>query len=78
MAISHINLAHLYYDIDNFDDRIYEEVEKAWELLSDSRNARDGNFAFVCSKCYPSFAFFGYFEYENRLKEIVEEIYEGT
>lgn len=78
MAISHINLAHLYYDVDNFDDRIYSEMDKAWELLSDSRNAHDGNFAFVCSKCHPSFAFFGYFEYETRLKAIVKEIYEGT
>lgn len=78
MAISHINLAHLYYDVDNFDDRIYSEMDKAWELLLDSRNAHDGNFAFVCSKCHPSFAFFGYFEYETRLKAIVKEIYEGT
>lgn len=78
MAISHINLAHLYYDVDNFDDRIYSEMDKAWKLLSDSRNAHDGNFAFVCSKCHPSFAFFGYFEYETRLKAIVKEIYEGT
>ena len=78
MAISHINLAHLYYEMDNFDDRIYSEMEKAWELLMDNKNAHDGSFAFVCSKCHPSFAYFGYFEYETRLKAIVKEIYEGT
>ena len=77
MAISHINLAHLYYDLDNFDERVYEQMERAWELLMNERNEYDGNFAFVCSKCYPSFAFFGYFEYEAKLKEIVNKIYEG-
>lgn len=78
IAISHINLAHLYYDIDNFDERVYTEMEKAWELLSDNSNKKDGNFAFSCSKCYPSFGFFGYFEYEKKLKKTVEEIYEGN
>ena len=78
MAISHINLAHLYYDLDNLDDRVYTEMERAWELLTDGRNAHDGNYAFVCSKCHPSFAYFGYFEYETRLKAIVKEIYEGN
>ena len=78
IAISHINLAHLYYDLDNFDERIYMEMERAWELLTDECNKHDGNFAFICSKCYPSFGFFGYFEYEQKLKKIVEEIYEGN
>lgn len=78
IAISHVNLAHLYYDLDNFDERIYDEMEKAWELLADERNKKDGNFAFVCSKCHPSFGFFGYFEYEQKLKKTVEEIYEGN
>ncbi len=78
MAISHINLAHLYYDLDNLDERVYEQMESAWELLMNDSNEYDGNFAFVCSKCYPSFAFFGYFEYEAKLKEIVSRIYEGN
>ena len=78
MAISHINLAHLYYDLDNFDERVYVEMEKAWELLMDKDNKHDGNFAFVCSKCHPSFGYFGYFGYEQKLREIVKEIYEGN
>jgi hypothetical protein len=44
----------------------------------DKDNKYDGNFAFVCSKCYPSFGYFGYFGYEQKLKEIVKEIYEGN
>ena len=77
MAISHINLAHLYYDLDSLDDRVYERMEKAWELLMNKGNKHDGNYAFVCSKCHPSFGFFGYFEYESKLKEIMKKIYEG-
>lgn len=77
-AVTHVSLAHLYYDLDNFDGRTYEHMEIAWELLSCDEIERDGNFAFVCSKCYPSFGFFGYFEYEKQLKAWMENTYEGN
>ncbi len=76
-AVTHVNLAHIYYDADPCDERIYENMDKAWELLM-SEQGRDGNFAFICSKCYPSFGFFGYFEYEKTLKQLSEKIYEGN
>ena len=41
-------------------------------------NQRDGDFAFICDKCHPSFAFFGYFEREAELKAIAKRIYEGA
>ncbi len=78
MAVTHINLAHLYYDADPCDERAYEHMDKAWELLSSKENKHDGNFAFILSKCFPSFGFFGYFEYEKILKELSEKIYEGN
>ena len=78
IAVTHVNLAHLYYDADNVDERVYEHMERAWELLSSPSNEHDGNFAFLCSKCYPSFAYFGYFDYEKRLKSLVEKIYAGN
>jgi hypothetical protein len=53
-------------------------MECAWTLLSSDENEHDGNFAFLCSKCYPSFGYFGYFDYENKLKALVEKIYEGN
>ena len=77
-AVTHVNLAHLYYDLDVFDERVYEHIECAWTLLSSDENIHDGNFAFLCSKCYPSFGYFGYFDYENKLKALVEKIYEGN
>ncbi len=78
IAVTHVNLAHIYYDSDNFDERVYEQMEIAWELLSSKDNRHDGAFAFLCSKCYPSFAYFGYFDYEKRLKELCKRIYEGN
>lgn len=78
IAVTYVNLAHLYYDSDNFDDRVYSCMDRAWELLSSEKNVQDGNFAFLCSKCYPSFGYFGYFDFEKKLKAIVERIYEGN
>jgi tetratricopeptide (TPR) repeat protein len=78
IAVSLVNIAHIYYSIDPCDERIYDTMEQAWENLNSVENKHDGNFAFLCSKCYPSFAFFGYFEYEKTLKELVDKIYEGN
>lgn len=78
IAVTHVNLAHIYYDLDVFDERVYEHMERAWELLSSHENRHDGAFAFLCSKCYPSFAYFGYIEYEMKLKELCKRIYEGN
>lgn len=78
IAVTLINIAHIYYDQDPLDERIYELMDKAWELLSSEKNVLDGNFAFLCSKCYPSFEFFGYFERGALLKTLTEKIYEGN
>ncbi len=78
IAVSYVNLAHLYYDRDPFDDRAYSSMDTAWEYLMNKENRHDGNYAFVCSKCAPSFAFFGYFLQEKELIKISEEIYERS
>ena len=78
IAVSLINLSHIYYDQDPLDERIYVIMDKAWELLISEKNQHDGDFAFICSKCYPSFGFFGYFEKEAELKALSEKIYEGN
>lgn len=75
IAVTLVNLAHLYHESDPFDERIYEFMDKAWDLLISDENPQDGNFAFLCSKCAPSFGFFGYFEKENELKKLSEKIY---
>lgn len=78
IAVTLVNLAHLYYDADPCDERVYSSMERAWELLTDGKNEHDGNFAFLCSKCYPSFGYFGYFDYEKKLKALTEKIYAGN
>ena len=78
IAVTLINLAHLYYDTDPLDERIYSLLDEAWDKLNSEKNVRDGNFAFFCSKCYPSFGFFGYFEREAELRALTEKIYAGN
>ena len=78
IAVTLINLAHLYYDADPLDERIYELIDEAWELLKSDKNEHNGDFAFICSKCYPSFGYFGYFEREAELRALTEKIYAGN
>jgi tetratricopeptide (TPR) repeat protein len=78
IAVTLINLSHLYHDNDPFDERIYSLMDDAWKRLTSDDNVHDGNFAFFCSKCYPSFGFFGYFEREAELKALMEKIYAGN
>ncbi len=78
IAVTQINIAHIYYDQDPEDERIYEIMDRAWELIMSDKNTHDGDFAFLCSKCYPSFGFFGYFEREAELRALTEKIYEGN
>lgn len=76
IAVSYVNLAHLYHDKDVFDERIPKTVETAWEYLKTEKNPQDGNYAFICSKCAPSFGFFGYFLEKAELEKRAREIYD--
>ena len=40
--------------------------------------ARDGNYAFVCEKCAPTFHYYGYFLWGAELEERARAIYERT
>ena len=39
----------------------------AWELLNKKSTVRDDYYRFVCEKCAPTFAYYGYFVYEKEL-----------
>ena len=78
IAVSYVNLAHLYYDKNPEDPRIASFMETAWSYLMSEHLPHDGNYAFICSKCAPSFGFFGYFSREAQLKSKAEEIYDRT
>lgn len=78
IAVSLINVAHIYYDQNPEDERIDEIMDSAWDLIMSEKNVHDGDFAFLCSKCYPSFGFFGYFHREAELRALTEKIYAGN
>ncbi len=78
IAVSYVNLAHLYEDMARLDTQIYDVMDKAWEYLNKPEVTHDGNYAFVCTKCAPSFGYFGFDERERYLNDKAEKIYEGA
>ena len=82
LAVSYVNLAQLhevmYEQDDERDALIARELEEAWEILTGRELARDGNFAFVLSKCAPSFTHFGQAERGELLAAEAKKIYEGA
>lgn len=78
-AITLLNLANALeaqYGLEEAAQEISECVERAESYLNDSANVRDGNYAFVCEKCAPTFEYYGWFlaaeEFRRRSKEIYE------
>jgi len=57
---------------------VYALLDDALELLHDAAAPRNGYYAFVCEKCAPSFAYYGYFAAAEELKEEAERIYERS
>ena len=53
-------------------------LDKAQKVLNENYSETDGNYAFVCEKCAPTFGYYGRFLYENELKERARVIYERS
>lgn len=75
-AISWCNLADLYTA--KGEDRIKDCLQNAFELLSTESLPRDAYYAFVCEKCAPTFAYYGYPYCEKELLKRARTIYERT
>ncbi len=78
-AISYLNMADCAErekGFENAEKEIQSYIEKAVELLDTPALPQDGNYAFVCEKCAPTFGYYGYFMYEKELKERARRIYE--
>ena len=56
--------------------RISELLERAYALLRSEAAPRDGCYAFVCEKCAPGFAYYGWFAAAQELEQTAKEIYE--
>lgn len=74
-AISYINLAHLKDAQNKPKGEIVECLFQAYDLLSDKKIPQNGYLAFVLSKCYPSYEYFGYARVAKELKEKSEKLY---
>lgn len=60
------------------ETRIFALLDRAWELLQDKAAPRNGYYAFVCEKCAPSFAYYGYFLAAEELQKEAARIYERS
>ena len=77
-AVTYVNMAHLYekcYGADS--EKVTEVLGKAETILEDGQVCRNSYYAFVCEKCAPSFDYFGFFWFAQKLKERAKKIYEG-
>jgi len=78
VAVTAVNLADFYNAGDDHDkdEKINAMLERAWGALDAPDTPRDGEYAFVASKCAPAFSYYGWFfaasELEKRMKEIHE------
>jgi len=78
-AISYLNLAscaEAELGLAEAEKEIEEYITLAWYLLNKEDLNRDGNYAFVCDKCSSVFGYYGFFMYEEELKERATGIYE--
>ncbi|MBQ6065591.1 MAG: tetratricopeptide repeat protein [Clostridia bacterium] len=79
-AVTYLNFADLIAaerGPDAGDAAIRAYLDKAEALLNDPALPHDGYYAFVCEKCAPTFAFYGYYFTAKELEARAREIY-GT
>ncbi len=77
LAITYVNLAHLY-DTANKAEKITDCMFTAYNLLNDEENVKNGYYAYVLSKCAPSFKYFGYDKIASDFFKEAKEIYERS
>lgn len=73
-AVTYVNMAHLAEVSGGSAERISEYLDRAYYLL-DTVSERGSYYAFVCSKCAPSFGHFGDVKRAAELNERAERIY---
>lgn len=78
-AITCLNLANLEEaeaGLENGAEAIEAELTRARELLETPELPHNGNYAFVCEKCAPTFEYYGHFAYARELTERAKSIYD--
>lgn len=80
-AITCLNMANAVEAQDGMESgehKIFDLVDRAWDLLNDPSAPRNGYYAFVCEKCAPTFSYYGYFAAAEELNERAKQLYERT
>ena len=78
-AITYLNMADTYtasMGAEAAESKVFDLLDKAYDLLNTESVPKDGYYAFVCEKCAPSFSFYGYFAAASELSRKAKEIYE--
>ena len=82
VAVSFCNLCDLEVKrvgIEKSGEKVDEYLKKAKNYLDEAYVvAEEKNYVFVCEKCMETFSYYGYFVFENEIRERVKSIYEGT
>lgn len=78
-ASTYVNMADMYaaWHGDSAPE-VADCLDAAWDILDSKKAARDGYYAFVASKCAPTYAKFGMKERAATLEERSRKIYEGA
>ena len=73
--LGYLNLAELYFAIDNDDENVSMFLDLARDVL-ENETLTDGYYAFVCEKSAPAFEKLGRNEYADQLRLRARSIYE--
>lgn len=78
VAVTCVNLADFFNagDDPDKDEKINASLERAFAALDAPDVIRDGEYAFVASKCAPAFSYYGWFFASSELEKRMREIYE--
>ncbi len=78
IALSLLSLAHAEFDSGCEDfEKIEKLIDSAWDYICSPRQKKDSNYAFIISKCAPSFRYFKRELEADALDELSREIYGG-
>ena len=77
-AVTFVNLAQLYYQLDESAERINSELDQAMKLFNDPAVPHDGYYAHTAQKCAPAFGFFDREADEALLMQRAKEFYENA
>ncbi len=77
-CLNRANAVEAEFGMERGENRIFDLLDQAYDLLDTRGLPRNGYYAFVCEKCAPTFSYYGYFQAARTLKERLEAIYAGT